>query len=367
MAETWKLSEVDEARLNEFVTAAVAKLAYDTSGKLTDVEVIRVGKWNAATGPVNVTSSMLDQIVSNFSSINQVAGYGVPVKRGHSVDAGSPAYGWMSGIRRVGDVLVADFADMDPAIVDAISKRRYNSVSVEMYPHVVYEGKTFSNVLGGVALLGAEWPAVKGLKPLSASMFAGADEKLELTKEPNVANEEVKFSQAQADAFVLAAETKLTEKHTLAVKEANDKFTAEKVRADKAESDLKKFQDGSTQKDIDAVITAAEKSGKIVPANKAKVANFASSIMNAKPEDRAELLTTFGELVNGMKPVVKFGEDGSAHVDDSTVAGQKTADIIDERAKKLMSAAAPGKMSYSDAVTSVLNSDDALRHAYAAE
>ena len=338
------------------------------TGKLQNVEVFKVGK-HRGSRTVNADGPMLDRIVSNFNSINKIEGYGVPVKLGHSSKVGSPAYGWMSDLTRVGDTLVADFADMDPAIVDAISKRRYNSVSVELYPRIEHGGKIFNDVLGGVALLGAEWPAVKGLKPLSASMFAEvADEKLELTEEPTVANEATTFTQETHDALVLAATTKQGEKHATELKAATDATAVEKARADKAETELKAFRDAADKASIDALITAAEKSGKIVPANKDKMVKLAGQVMKATDlKDRAELMTTLTELLDGMKPKVTFGENGRSEAKDPAEQATKASDRVDTAAKALLSADTSGKMTYEQAAKAALAADDELRHDYATE
>lgn len=338
-------------------------------GNLQSVEIIKVGQWNASTGRVNVTSAVLDQLVANFGTINQVAGYGVPGKLGHSNAVGAPAYGWMSDLARVGDTLVADFSDVPPEIVDAIAKRRYNSVSVEIYPKVAFDGKNFENVLGGVAFLGAEWPAVKGLKPLSASKFSEDEQKLELTltEEPHVANEEIKFTQATADALVLAAETRLKSEHTVALKAATDATGVEKLRADTAEAALKKFRDDADKAAVEALITAAEKAGKIVPANKERITKLAGSVMKLSAEDRGDAITTLAELINGSAPKVKFGEKGASKSDDTAAAGQKASDQVDAAAKALLGADTSGKMTYEQAVNAALRADPELKSAYAAQ
>jgi hypothetical protein len=309
---------------------------------------------------------MLTQIAENFSTINQVPGYGVPVKLGHTNKEGEPAYGWMSDLQVIGDTLVADFADMDPATVDAIGKRRYNSVSVELYPSIKYEDKTYENVLGGVAFLGAQWPAVKGLKPLSHSLFAEADEKLELTQEIEVADEKTKFTQDEHDTLVTAAVAKAIADAKVELKAAQDATAAEKARAEKAEKELATFKDAADQKVIDGVIEAAEKAGKIVPANKDKIAKFAATVLKATdPAQRAELMTTFGELVAAQPVKVKFGEDGKSKSNSSVETGEKVADTVDARAKIEQSKDA--KLSYEAAVNKVLAADPELKRAYAQE
>jgi hypothetical protein len=216
---------------------------------LNNVEIFRVGRWRG-NKTVEATPALLDQIVGNFHQLNaKVSGYGVPVKLGHSDAVGAPAFGWMSDLQRVGDVLVADFSDVDPAIVDAIGKRRYNSVSIELYPVVNYSGKIFENVLGGVALLGAEWPAVKGLKPLSGSLFSENEEKLVLSDKEM---EDVKtFTETEHDTLMADAVVKATS-------DLSAKLAASEARASTAEAAVKAFREDADKASVAAIIEAAD-------------------------------------------------------------------------------------------------------------
>lgn len=333
----------------------------ESVGTLRGVEIFRVGEWRGSK-TVTATPKMLAQIVDNFHSINQVEGYGVPVKIGHTAGVGAPAFGWMSSLSSDGEVLTADFADVPSTIIDAIGKRRYNSVSVELYPSLNHAGKSFNNVLGAVALLGAEWPAVKGLKSLSSSKFSElAVERIELTqnKEPVVANEATTFTQEQHDAVVAT--------RVAAVEAASVvKITAAEQRAVIAETALKTFRDEADKKAVEAVITAAEKSGKIVPANKEKFVKFAASVLKATdPAERAELFATFSELLAAAPAKVTFGELGASKSDDSAAQGQKASDLVAEKAKAFMAEDKTGKLDFAAAVKAVLASDADLRHAYA--
>lgn len=339
------------------------------NGVLKNVEIFKVGKWNAGTGPVNVTSAMLDDVVSNFGTINQITGYGVPLKLGHLTKPGDPAYGWMSDLARVGDTLVANFSDVDPAIVDAIHAKRYNSVSVELYPNVKYGDKNFKNVLGGVAALGAEWPAVKGLKPLTASEhFAGSEERLEL-KEDDAVN----FTSEQHEAILASSVAKaVADTKALNAKELSDALAASKKSGDElviAQTALKTFKDDQAKAEIKAVIEAAEKAGKIVPANKEKITKFAETVLSATDEKvRAELMATFAELVGGAPAKVTFGEKSVATPKEETAAGDKPSDVIATKANGLIAAHTGDKpLSFADAVTKVLASDPELKAAYAAQ
>lgn len=330
------------------------------------VEIFKVGKWRDSLGrPVTADNALVDQIVENFGSLNSVPGFNVPIKLGHNDRVGEPAYGWVSDLSNNDGVLTAEFEDVDPAIVDAIRKRSYNAVSIELAPRVEFDGKTFRNVLSGVALLGAEWPAVKGLKPLSASKFAmfaaEANETIRLGQE----NMTLKFTQEDADALVLAAETRVTKEYQTQLTAETAKVTTAEQRATIAETALATFRDEKDKAEVDAIIDMAEKAGKLTPANKVKASKFASRILTlAKGDDRKAAISEFKELVTIMAPAIKFGESGISKSEDGG-AGAKASDEIAIEANKVLAADTTGKLDFEGAVKKVLASSDELRTRYA--
>ena len=58
---------------------------------------------------------------------------------------------------------MATFADMPDIVFEAISKKRYRKVSIELDKDATHKGETFKWILSGVALLGAVLPAVNTL------------------------------------------------------------------------------------------------------------------------------------------------------------------------------------------------------------
>lgn len=337
------------------------------TGKLQNVEIFSVGKWRGSR-TVEATPALLDQIVSNFKDVNSVPGYGVPIKLGHNARIGEPAYGWMTDVARVGDTLVADFADVPPEIVDAISKRRYNSVSIELYPLVSMAEKKFENVLGGVALLGAEWPAVKGLKPLSASQFASewTDEKIVLSEKET---ENMTFTDEQHSTLMAAAvaqAVKDTEaKSATALAEAETKRIAAEARAVAAEKIATDLSDKADKDAVAAIITAAEAKGQITPASKPSVETFAAQVLAAASGDaRKGLLATFKGFVEAMPAKVKFGEQGqSKSVERPGAATESVSDQVHAAVQAYMSE--KGEKDYEKAMNAVFKADPELKTAYA--
>lgn len=126
---------------------------------LTDIEIFSAGLHNGDT----YTIEDLDAMVSAFDELD----FKPPLKSGHVKDKpGMPALGWIANLRRSGSKLLADFTDMPAAVYDAIKRKAYDNVSAEIWWDLPRAGKTFKRALKAVALLGADIPAVAGLKPL---------------------------------------------------------------------------------------------------------------------------------------------------------------------------------------------------------
>ena len=336
---------------------------------LKGVEVFSIGKWRASTGPVSVDSPMLDRMVENFKELNSVSGFGVPAKLGHSSAVGAPAYGWMSNLYREGDTLLADFSDMDSKLIDEIEKRRYNSVSVEIWPRIEHAGKVYKDVLGGIAMLGAEWPAVKGLKPLSASLFADAgSEKLELQKEPQVT---LKFTQEEHDALVQAEVGKEKVKLSGEIAELTGKLEDSEKRAELAEAALRSFKDDNAKKEIERIVDGAIKDGKLLPKQKAELMAMAEAMTAAasqkfKVGDKEKTgLEMFEDHIKALPGRVAYGERLGSKGEKPTENGEKAADAVHARVQEFL--AANPKSDYSEAYQAVLKADPDLRQRYAQE
>lgn len=128
---------------------------------LKGVEIFRTGEWNGD----KYDERDLDEMVAAFDKV----GYRPPLKLGHEDKSGGPAYGWVTGLRKIGDKLVADFTGLPDALAEMIRDRRFDSVSSEIFWNLKRNGEKFRRALKAVAVLGAEIPGVAGLKPLSES------------------------------------------------------------------------------------------------------------------------------------------------------------------------------------------------------
>ena len=139
--------------------------------KIEKAEIFAVGKWNG----MEFSDADLDGIVAAFASLD--GNLKVPLKLGHNDEQpmtdGHPALGWVSKVWKDGKKLMAEFVDMPSVVMDAIKNKLYRKVSVELDIDVNHKGKHYDYVLSGVALLGADIPAVSTLADLTAYLSRG--------------------------------------------------------------------------------------------------------------------------------------------------------------------------------------------------
>lgn len=134
--------------------------------ELKNVEIFAEGTWNGNV----ITQDVLKNIVSAFQATKS---YVKPVlKLGHNDEQellkkdGLPAAGWVSNVYISGKKLLADFVDIPDKIYELIKRKAYRKVSVEIFNGYSFDGKTYPNLLGAVALLGADIPAVMTLSDI---------------------------------------------------------------------------------------------------------------------------------------------------------------------------------------------------------
>lgn len=126
------------------------------------IEVFRAGTHKDSKGrECSFTTGDLDQIIANTATEPAPAVLGHPKH-----DA--PAYAWTAGMKREGDVLFAKFGDINPAFESGVATGAYRNRSVSIYKDDAAGWK-----LRHVGWLGAEPPAITGLKPVEFS--AGVD------------------------------------------------------------------------------------------------------------------------------------------------------------------------------------------------
>lgn len=128
---------------------------------MQDIEIFRPGTFTSASG---------DKLTFGLSDLQAVAdGYkpeDAPIVVGHPKH-NAPAYGWVSGLRVDGDRLLATPHQVDPAFAEMVRAGRFRKISASFYsPEAEGNPNPGSYYLRHVGFLGAQAPAVKGLKPV---------------------------------------------------------------------------------------------------------------------------------------------------------------------------------------------------------
>lgn len=176
---------------------------------LAGVEVFAVGTHNGDT----YTLEDLEGIVAAFQALKGFID--PPVKLGHTSDefnialagaigvnpamiagengGGAIALGWVSRLRVNGDFLEADFSDVPLPIIDLIEAKLFKKVSAEILVDFEFDGQTFPFVLSGVALLGAELPAVRSIDGLEGAAVFTYQYKPGRTVELDLAGDNLSF------------------------------------------------------------------------------------------------------------------------------------------------------------------------------
>ena len=135
------------------------------------VEIARVGRnFPASTGPVTFTTADFDEAERAYNALHQV--HHAPIKLGHDEqqallqEDGMPNAGFLENIRRRGDRLMADLVNVPETIAALIDQGRYRARSIEAFRNMEVDGRRWPFVVTGLALLGADLPAVDGLKDI---------------------------------------------------------------------------------------------------------------------------------------------------------------------------------------------------------
>ena len=187
--------------------------------EIREVEIFSVGTWNG----FKFTKDDLEEIVNNSNSMMLKGSLKAPIKIGHSTEQilagqsdGDPALGWIENFKIKGQKIIADFVKVPDILLRAFKQGLYKQVSVEM-KHIQETGW----FLTGIAILGADIPAVKYLQdletflsertagdtaPVLKETLCFTQEKPYLFFEREKMTEEIKFAEIQERLQQIEAE-----------------------------------------------------------------------------------------------------------------------------------------------------------------
>lgn len=319
------------------------------------IEIFRAGTRRAESGKVyTITPADLAAAAAAYDPALHEA----PLTVGHP-EGTRPAYGWVAGMQVAGDVLRTSHRQVEPQFAEMVQGGRFKKRSASFYePTDPANPKPGVWYLRHVAFLGAQPPAVKGLKDIEFSEAAGA----------------VNFSETvttqESDDMTKELQDKLdaAEKQLQAEKDARAKAEAAATdatrKAEAAQAQVASFSEQAKKQRHDAHVSFAEgqvKAGTLLPKDKgAAVAVLDALAEQAQPVEFAEgdatkkvsALEFVKGLIEGAKPKVNFGEHAGGTggaADRGTAAGKSDAEI-DQAAKDWMR---QHKVNYAEALTAV--------------
>jgi len=128
---------------------------------IKEVHIFKAGTQTSAQGITReFTKNDLEQIADSYNPDVHEA----PIRIGHEDNDKTPAWGWVKGVKVKGDELYAEI-DFSPLASDYVQNGLYKKVSASFYsPESKINPEPGRWSLRHVALLGAQPPAVKGLK-----------------------------------------------------------------------------------------------------------------------------------------------------------------------------------------------------------
>ncbi|MFQ5695771.1 MAG: hypothetical protein ACE5HB_07270, partial [Terriglobia bacterium] len=146
--------------------------------------------------------------------------HAAPVVLGHP-ENDSPAFGWVSKLRRVGESLWATLEKVQPAFTQAVKDGRFTQRSVALYPKFELTGGPYLRHLG---FLGAAIPQIKGLEPIRFQHETRETEHIEIPvtleeqmnkdkETPNPAGSGPAPSKAEGEKKEGADQTQLSQEH----------------------------------------------------------------------------------------------------------------------------------------------------------
>jgi hypothetical protein len=134
--------------------------------KTVDIHIFTPGTQTSAQGVTReFTKDDLQQVVDSY----QPSVHEAPIRVGHTDNDKVPSWGWVKGVKMKGEDLYAE-VEFSPLMEDYVKNGLYKKVSASFYaPESKINPEPGQWSLRHVAMLGAQPPAVKGLKGFAYS------------------------------------------------------------------------------------------------------------------------------------------------------------------------------------------------------
>lgn len=305
---------------------------------LARIHLLRPGHFTAMGGEdVELTADDLADMAETYDPTR----YEAPIVVGHPAD-NDPAYGWVERLEVDADGLHAVPNHIAPELRQAVAERRYRQVSASLYPP-----NSSANPHPGhwslrhVGVLGAQPPAVKGLRPINLADGAGcvclsiSNEDLSMAENQQAddltakqAALEQKIAELAAQQAALAAQlAELADRERrLAEREQWVAQTEARLAIEKAArrtQEVSNFAEGLVQ------------AGKLLPRDRSLVVgvldHFTATPLNfAEGDEQLDMATRLRTFLEALPVQVDFGERGGGQAaptppDDRTIARRASA------------------------------------------
>ena len=333
------------------------------------IEIFHAGRHTAHSGAVvEITSADLAESAAAYDPVASEA----PVVVGHPTTNG-PAYGWVKTLHAANGRMEAELGQVDPEFMEMVRAGRYKKISAAFYspssPDNPAPGKWYLRHIG---FLGAQPPAIKGLRPV---VFAGSGEgvaTIDMDKSPPPSSSPIQGEDnglpgmpgadnphpltggAQGKGEPKITEKQITTKETIVTEEelrkakeeqdrkaaelklAQEKLAAEKAKFAEAQAKARKDADAQAHAELaekEKALAARERElamrehsafvktlvaeGKVLPVAEPFLANFMAALPGDGVVEFAEadgkavsrpLLDGFKSWLTGLPKIVEFGE-----------------------------------------------------------
>ncbi len=302
---------------------------------LNDVPIFAAGTWNGDT----YTEKDLDEIVTSFEQIGkELKPY---LKLGHDEKQsllqkdGYPSAGWVTGLKRKGVQLLADFKQIPKKIGNLIQSKGYGRVSSEIFINLKHDNKTYPKALRAVALLGGDTPAVTSLDDF-INLYT---ENCDIIKFYDYKEQDMDSEQIKKFEMKIQEQENEIKKYELQIKEKDTQIGEMKKTIDEyKENEVKAFE-----KEVDSFLEGVVKEAKITPAQKESLKLMSSD---------ATKFEQVKKFVADQPKIAEFSEQSRKTEMEKNKDEDSKAKELDGKVKKY---AKENDMSYSEAYRIVAN------------
>ena len=333
------------------------------------VEVMSVGTWNGTPFTIDHLKSMADNFVALKGAIKP------PVKLGHSKDeTGKPALGWVADLKVQGNKLIAFLEDVPDLLMAAIKKKFYRRVSSEVFFNYTLNGKKYDRVFSGLALLGAETPAVKDLEDIQAYLTQnshGSFERMEIYVSGDTDNnlnnheggDEMPIEIEKLAAQVAEMQSKITALFSENTQLKADKETAEKKLVEEQNKAAEQFKESAVTL-FSEFCEKAVKDGVMLPAQRDVVCGKERKLVFTEKNEAVITMDQFKKYVELSGKVLERKQYTQGEGAEDGKPKKFKDPQAEVHARAIQYAKDHSGVAYADAVFAVLDEDEKLATAY---